>query len=336
MTSANQPSVAVVGAGVAGASAVRELIDRNVTVECFEKSRGSGGRASTRRVELESGRTAHFDHGAQYFTVRNDQFARFVKNGQRTDSIDRWNPRLGVREDGDIHPKQDENTRYVARPGMSSLADELLGEFKPRYSTRVQSLESADAGQRLVTEQGSAHVFDAVIVTAPPAQSADLVRSISPELTEVCESTTLQPTWAVLVNVPIQQNVKWDALFVNDGPLNWVAHNSSKPGRPDSGSWVLHASHEWSRTNVEESPEEVTETLLEEWQSILEVNNRAKPTYQSAHRWLYAKAEDPDNEGTVIDEENNIALAGDWLSNNRIEGGFLSGREAAHQIMKVL
>ena len=58
------PTVAIIGAGISGLSAARTLQDHGLTVTVFDKSRGVGGRMSTRRTD--QGTT--FDHGAQYFT----------------------------------------------------------------------------------------------------------------------------------------------------------------------------------------------------------------------------------------------------------------------------
>ncbi|MFN3164316.1 MAG: FAD-dependent oxidoreductase, partial [Pseudohongiellaceae bacterium] len=62
------PTIAIVGAGLAGIAAARQLAPlADVTV--FEKSRGPGGRMATRRAG-----DFQFDHGAQFFTARTESF----------------------------------------------------------------------------------------------------------------------------------------------------------------------------------------------------------------------------------------------------------------------
>ena len=68
------PTVAVVGAGISGLICARTLADHGLSVVVWEKSRGAGGRMATRR----SGEMLRFDHGAQYFTVRDERFQRYV------------------------------------------------------------------------------------------------------------------------------------------------------------------------------------------------------------------------------------------------------------------
>jgi hypothetical protein len=41
-------------------------------------------------------------------------------------------------------------------------------------------------------------------------------------------------------------NLPFDAAFVHDSPIIWVARNSSKPWRPIAECWVFYAGGEWS------------------------------------------------------------------------------------------
>jgi hypothetical protein len=52
-------SVAILGAGIAGATAARRLADAGLKVRVFDKGRGVGGRMATRRIGA-----IQFDHGA--------------------------------------------------------------------------------------------------------------------------------------------------------------------------------------------------------------------------------------------------------------------------------
>jgi len=62
---------AVIGAGMAGIACARTLMQAGHRVTVFEKSKGASGRISTRSSNYGS-----FDHGAQYFTVRDTRFAQ--------------------------------------------------------------------------------------------------------------------------------------------------------------------------------------------------------------------------------------------------------------------
>ena len=63
-------TIAVVGAGLSGLLVARALQARGGKVVVLEKSRGLGGRLTTKRVG-----EAVFDTGAQYFTAKSERFA---------------------------------------------------------------------------------------------------------------------------------------------------------------------------------------------------------------------------------------------------------------------
>ena len=104
MASTAPSRVAVIGAGIAGATCARTLADAGHAVQLFDKSRGVGGRLATRRIEWvdEDGgaRQASFDHGAPGFTAQSPEFIRFVEEARRAGWLSPWAPVLapGSRE----------------------------------------------------------------------------------------------------------------------------------------------------------------------------------------------------------------------------------------------
>jgi len=73
--------IAIIGAGVSGIVAARTLTEQlgnAAEIHIFEKSRGAGGRMSTRRTD-----DFEFDHGAQYFTAKTPAFKKAVDTAIR-------------------------------------------------------------------------------------------------------------------------------------------------------------------------------------------------------------------------------------------------------------
>src|SRR6187401_2312519 len=91
--------IAVVGAGIAGLSAARALVERGRTEKMFERGRVAGGRVATRvvnAIELPRGLAGEvaFDHGAQYFTVRDQRFSELAAEWERDRIIAKWTGRI--------------------------------------------------------------------------------------------------------------------------------------------------------------------------------------------------------------------------------------------------
>ena len=77
--------VLVVGAGLSGLLAARELKRRGQAVEVVDKGRGVGGRLATRR--LGPGRA---DTGAQFFTVRSPAMQAMLHEWQEAGLVYHW------------------------------------------------------------------------------------------------------------------------------------------------------------------------------------------------------------------------------------------------------
>src|SRR5688500_12907712 len=125
--------VAVVGAGIAGLSAARELRARGHAASVDEQQRVPGGRHPTRKtagIELprcQAGASLTFDYAAQYFTARDDRFSAVVAEWLRDRVVAQWTGRIvSFDAEGweDISPSakamgdREATVRYVGTPGM--------------------------------------------------------------------------------------------------------------------------------------------------------------------------------------------------------------------------
>jgi renalase len=320
--------VAVVGAGLSGLLCARTLADHGHRVEVFEKARGPGGRMSTRR----SGEW-RFDHGAQYFTVRDRRFARWVESLRQDGVVAKWAGKTAVLEGGAINIREDDTERFVGVPGMNALCRRLASDTEVSYQSRVTALERINQRWRLAAEDGNdLGRFDAVVVSAPAPQAAALLKQEAPDLAALSAAVKMAPCWAVMVAFPQALEVGFDGAFVHGSPLSWVARNTSKPGRPVDETWVLHATPQWSQQHLELDPEDVAPRLLEAYADALG-KVLPGPSHIAAHRWRFALPVEPLAEPCLFEPELALAACGDWCGGPRVEGAFLSGNAAAGRFL---
>lgn len=324
--------VAIVGAGLSGLTCASTLAARGHTVRVFDKGRGPGGRASTRRAAI-AGVEVDFDHGAQYFTVRQsdslERLSRWIDKGVARS----WNGRIAVLGAGGAIESYSDKERYVGTPGMSALCQDLASGLDVRFGVTVDRAQRAGNGLAVYDVGGRPlGVFDFLVVTAPPPQARAIISGVSSALAARAASVSMSPCWAVMMAFERPLRAPYDGAFINAGPLSWAARTSSKPARSRIvDRWVLHGSPEWSRDHLERSPDFVESRLLDAFYDATGIE-RGEPCWIQAHRWRYALAHNPLEVGSLFDSTARIALCGDWTNANRVEGALLSGSDAAARI----
>lgn len=286
----------------------------------------AGGRAGTRQIRAVemprglAGATLAFDHGAQYFTVRDDRFSAIAAEWERDRVIAKWTGRI-VSFDGEGWEDVDDSTsRYVGTPGMSALAKALAGGIEIEYGRKVESLDGLLAD------------FDRVIVAIPAPQAATLAANI-PALAGPASSVPMVPSWTVAAAFEEKVAARFDAAFVNGSPLGWIARNTSKPKRDwKVDTWVLQATTSWSAAHLDDRSDDVGAFLMEAFEDLI-AKGLPRAFYATVHRWRYATADPPLAVGAVHDDQSRITLCGDWCLGSRLEDAFLSGLSAAEHLL---
>ena len=321
--------VCVIGAGIAGLAAARAMTDHGHDVTVLEKGRGPGGRTATRRAEPYT-----FDHGAQYFTVRDQRVRHVLESWVEAGVVAPYSPRLVEIDEAGVKPKADGSAeRYVGVGGMNALAKHLAKDVHVRYRGAVTAIErTGDAWRVALDGDEAVGPCDAVVCTAPPVQAARLLQGVNTPLLETLGTVEMSPCWAAMLGFDQPVDVDFDGAFVNAGPLSWIArHHPVKPGRERVEAWTVHASPAWSHEHLERSPEEVLADLVAEF---MRSTGSTHPPHATAHRWRYAL---PTSEATptecLWDPDCSLALAGDWAAGGRVEGAYLSGCAAAGRVL---
>ncbi|MEX1364427.1 MAG: FAD-dependent oxidoreductase [Nannocystaceae bacterium] len=320
--------IAVVGAGICGLSCARALVQAGRSVSVFDKARKPGGRMSTRR-----GPQGGFDHGAQYFTVRDEHFGAEVDGWRGAGVAAPWTGRIGVARGGVVTVKDDDRERWVGTPTMSAIARHLSEGLGVESGVRVQQVRRQGERWSLSDAHGAAPgEFEAVVIAVPAEQAVPLL-SAAPTLAAPAAPVQMDPCWAVMVSLAQPLRVDAEGLFVHDSPLAWVAHDGSKPGRSGADTWVLHATPQWTHEHWEDDPQAVTEALLH---ALAEATGQAVPAVVCAdhQRWRYARADAPLPERCLFDPQLRLGAGGDWCGGPRVEGAWLSGLALARALLE--
>lgn len=319
--------VAIIGAGMAGLSCALTLQAAGVQVSVFDKSRGPSGRMSTRR-----GDGWQCDHGAQYFTARHPDFRDEVERWVRAGVAGLWQPRLRSYDGKQWSTPQSALERFVGTPRMTSPAAWLAADVPLTLQTTITQLQHQPDGWALTSAENGPmpQRFDAVVLAVPSVQATPLVQPVAPGLASVSASAVMRGNWTLMVQFDAPLALGFEGVFVNHGPLSWVARDSSKPGRTGAETWLLHASPEWSEAHIEDTPEAVAPVLLQAFAAL----GGPAPASYTAHRWRYADTSPPLAMGCAWDSVARIGLCGDWLNGGKVEGAWLGGRAMAQRVLQ--
>jgi renalase len=309
--------IAIIGAGITGLTCARRLADAGYRPVIIDKGRGIGGRMATRRIHL-AGHDLSFDHGAQYFTARDPGFAAFVDRIAGASA--RW-------EDGGGE------ARFVGLPGMSGFPKAIATGLDVRQGVEVIALHREGARWRL--ETGSEPlVARRLVMTLPAPQAANLLGAHP--FRDALARVELAPCLTLMAAFPPEAPRPFLGRRFDNGPLAWIAQDSSKPERNAAmTTWVAQATPEWSENHIEETPETIASRLLPSLSEA--IGSRPDVAFHAAaHRWRYARVTKPLGRPFLRDEDATLWLGGDWCLGARVEAGWQSGDAIARDMLTSL
>ena len=347
--------VLILGAGLSGLKAARDLQAAGRNVLVLDKSRGVSGRASTRRWD-----GVPVDHGAQFFTARSEAFraqvADWIARGvcfEWAKGFHQWDEKSGLMPpDAD---KENGHPRHACREGMNMLGKDLaagLAKDSVRTGTRVVALEWKNGHWQARAEDGSVAEGHRLVSTMPVPQALALLESSSdtgtqsaldPFVLSKLHAVETAPSLAVMLrgNAPAPE---WQAVQLRDKAVTWIGADSDKrdPASLANGQrvFVVHGSGPFSREWQDRDLEEAADRMVARAGEIVGDWITKLPGRQ-VHRWRYSSVPHGlENDAYLrngaygeIDGRPPLYFAGDTFMGSKVEGAYCSGREVAKAIL---
>jgi len=351
----NVQDVIVIGAGIAGLCAAREAVAAGLRVLVLDKSRGVGGRMATRRVGA-----AVCDHGAQFFTVRGDDFGAVVTAARRDAAVATWCDgfaHLGA--DGSPEAAGDGHPRWRGSRGMTDLPKWLAGQLAAgggrcdiRTQATVKAVATVASGVRIDLEDGTGERSTlsarGAILTAPVPQAIDLMTAggmlgagggVDVATREALAAVTYDPCFALMLTlgrpsrVPPPGGIQFAA---GHEPIAWLADNFQKGVSPVP-ALTVHATGAFSREHFTTPPEAVATMLLDAARPWIDGDPATTVVEHSLHRWKFALPTTLIPEPLVaVSTWPPVACCGDAFAEPRVEGAAASGLAAGRWMLRTL
>jgi renalase len=336
--------IAIVGAGIAGITCASELQAAGYQgITIFEKSRGVGGRLTTRRMHQTC-----VDRGTCYISPKGEEFRKLIDRLIADNIVETWTDTTHLlTANGDMLADPNIYPRYVAPSGMNQIAKYLAQDLDIRFGRRAISIQPEGHLWRLEIDGTNPTEILArkVILAIPAPQAVDLLAPLAHilpvEFLHDLKAVEFYPSIAIAACYTATQLAQWETTYPQiksvtcqgDPILAWVGLDSSKRQQLSPPVFVLQSTAEFATKYAEPQSTAIASLLMLE-----RASERFFPWFrdfqwQEPHLWRYAIAKSARSfsSNTAADSYLSIDIPapllciGDWCRGSKVEDAFLTG-----------
>jgi len=349
--------VAIVGAGASGLTAGRWLAAHGHEVTVYEKSRGYGGRAATRRTH-----DCVFDHGAQYLKLPDDAPAvrRLVLDElPREDLVDIGRPVWTFDRDDRVKPGDEAGhgeAKWTYAAGLTTLGKRLadVAGLTVRLETRVGRLERMGQGFRLYdTDSAALGEAERVLLAIPAPQALRLLRDseLGARGRTASDALARAPYHSMLsvmlgFSTPAEGTVfaggsrddprPYYALVNTDRghDISWLAiENDKGPTRTPAGVLAVLAQMAvpFSEAHYDDAAGELAVLVAPMVERLLGAAIGA-PLWHDVARWRYARPAETLDPAEINRDHQGLLLVGDYVTAWRLHSALQAGLDVAPRV----
>ena len=302
--------IAIIGAGFSGCNLYNNLKDKYENITIFEKSRGVGGRISTKYIDDK-----FIDHGTSTLIPITDDLKFFC---------------LDLVKNGVLKAKYDE---FIPKNGINSICKFLIDEKDLRTNTKITKIQNIDNKWILEDEKGSIYEdFDLLFITIPAPQILELQIELPNDFKEKLSNIKYNSIFSMILYSNEDIKLNENKLYENSNIEN-IVNNSKKYGYKDFSSYVIHSSKEFANSINHKTKEEIYDLFIENLDD--EIKKDLDRFTIIPHLWKYATAKSSLDMPYFFNEEKNIGISGDYFNHNNIEAALLSSELLGNKILNL-
>ena len=331
--------IGIIGAGLAGLVAGRELSKAGHEVTVLEKSRGFGGRMAT-RYNTENP-AQKFDHGISSFHATTPEFKAFVAELMEHDLVMRWGDHRWI-SDGQQSIRKDPEAAskpyFTAKGGMNQIGKYLSRWVDVKTNTLAGGLTyfgpRRSRKRAWMINLTSSGVFeaDAVVIAVPAPQAYGLLQTATDEtetlrMIRLIDEIRYEKSFSLMVHYDGMEPPEWDSISFRNSRLKMIVNENSKRTVHSGCSLVIQTASVFSDQlhslkDKEKVTKEILKALAEEMSSF-----SGQPNWSQLHFWRYSRAlqtlDMPFMQ--VGSDDAPLAITGDYFIGNQLEDAYRSG-----------
>ncbi|MEY4097050.1 MAG: hypothetical protein RLZZ102_738 [Pseudomonadota bacterium] len=233
--------IAIIGTGFSAAS-FSYFVKKDL--DFYEKSRGVGGRCSTRRVD----NVGLFDHGLQYIKSQDEEFKEFLKD------YCVWQGNFKIFQNNQLIDDLGKE-RIIHENGNNSLVKNLFKNKNVMLNKELKNLEKKSDNFQLTFKDDTQENYKTVIITAPFQQAYNLTKQFTESFFSKFDYS-MQPNLTLMVAFNKSLNLNLSAIsFEDDDVLGFAANENTKKKdliNKDLELWTIQSSLKYAIKNIYE------------------------------------------------------------------------------------
>ena len=330
--------VVIVGAGIAGLACARELRAAGCEVLVLDKSRGVGGRCTTRRMLGQP-----VDLGLSYYHADDPDLLAELAAVPAT-ALPGW-PHRVAGSGAPCHPAafRPGQQRLAFAEGVNVFPRHLAQGLDMQLGTRVMRIDPMPSHVTLELEDGPPLRTRDVVLTCPTPQAGAILPNVQGRSLRAVQALLAQvvvhPCVTLILGFPLDGAAPdFDVLYPGDSDLiQLISHDSAKREDPSYRVLVVQANAPWSHAHLEHSPDHWRAALTGEAARLCGAWVR-EPAWSELHRWRYAKTMPSTEMSTPqvfgLPGGGQLGLGNEaFTSEAGVQGAYLAGRKLAQKLL---
>ncbi|MFM7498192.1 MAG: NAD(P)-binding protein [Candidatus Fonsibacter sp.] len=325
-----QNNIAIIGTGFSAATLKYFLKSE---VDFFEKSRGIGGRSSTRKVEG----IGSFDHGLQYISTNHEEFSTFL--GSNENNI--WDGKFII--NFNKNKSLDSKKRIIHSEGNNKLIKKIFEKSNIFFQKELREIKRNKDTWNLIFKDDTEANYKTVLITVPFQQALNLTKSFTSDFYSKF-NFQMDPNLTVMVAFNKSLGLDYASYTYKDDPeLGFAANeNTKKPYLLNNKLelWTIQSSVKFAKKyiqNYRENKNLLTEQIVKAFLKSVKINYETNTIiHQDIHGWLYAYGKQLSAPNSFWNEDLKLGICGDYFSGFKAEHAFLSAKHLCLQVQKTL
>ena len=320
-------SFCIVGSGIAG-STIANLLAKKHSVEIFDKARGPGGRASSRRYKG----SLSFDHGLQYISPKSELFKKFILDLKKKKIIKEW---PGNHLDFTFEKKRT-LPKYIGTKGNNDICKYLTKNIKSNFLSTVTNIEFKSNHWVITLNHKDKVLFKNLILTCPFPQLKKLsFKYLGKTILNL--NSQMVPNITVIATYEGSKQVPISSIKFNNKIISWASHENSKNRfKSKKTLWTIQCTEQYSKKIInlfKNNKKKYQILILKKFEELTgyKVKN---VSFQNIHGWKYAYSNSSTKASSAWLNKSQLGICGDWFSGAKAENAWLSANSLYKKIKK--